>query len=197
MLLSLSKSFDILTNVIYFWNNLDFSLPLEMPKDEGISETDLISWIDQSAIPKMIRIKKKAEFGAIMESKDFLILGFTSPGNEMKFSSMAKTIGDLGMKFRNMLLVSDSKGSKRDVELFLGTSQFVLSTNTLIAERFNLEGANEAIIAIFKDDDKDKHSKAYSVLTKRFSDDKGKIEVDSMIKSLKKLLFEKSKKDEL
>ena len=168
-----------------------------MAKDEGISETDLISWIDSSAIQKMIRIQSKAELGTILKDKDFLILGYTSPGNEIRFSSMAKTVGDLGVNLKTMLLSSDSGDSKGNTELFLGTSQIVLSTNTLIAGRFDLEGAKEAIVVIFKDDTKEEDAKAYSVLAKRFLGEKEPIEVEPMVYSLKNLLFGKSKKDEL
>jgi len=174
-----------------------FTNTKEMAKDEGISETDLISWIDSSAIQKMIRIQSKAELGTILKDKDFLILGYTSPGNEIRFSSMAKTVGDLGVNLKTMLLSSDSGDSKGNTELFLGTSQIVLSTNTLIAGRFNLEGAKEAIVVIFKDDTKEEDAKAYSVLAKRFLGEKEPIEVQPMVDSLKNLLFGKSKKEEL
>ena len=131
-----------------------------------------------------------------MKEKSYLILGYAAPGNAMKFSSMAKTVGDLAVKIKS-LLISESTKDFNVQELYLDSSEFLLTTNTLIAEKFGLEDVREAIVVIFEDSAAEKGSKVYSVLEKRSEDQKEEIQLEPMIKSLQKLFFKTNEKDEL
>ena len=53
------------------------------------------------------------------------------------------------------------------------------------------------MIIIFKDPDSKEDSKVFSILEKRFENDKDPIKVETMVKSLEGLLFGTPQKDEL
>jgi hypothetical protein len=148
----------------------------------------MISWIDSISIPKITKIETKAELNVKITEKLYLILGYTSPGNKIRFSSIANTIGELAITAKT-LLMSASTNDFNVQELYIETSEFLLSTNTQIAEKFGLEGVEEAIVVIYDD--------SYSVLSKRTKDQEESIEIEPMIKSLKELFFGKKQKDEL
>ena len=148
----------------------------------------MISWIDSISIPKITKIQTKAELNIKIKEKMYLILGYTSPGNKIRFSSIANTIGELAITAKT-LLMSASTNDFNVQELYFETSEFLLSTNTQIAEKFGLEGVEEAIVVIYDD--------SYSVLSKRTKDQEESIEIEPMIKSLKELFFGKKQKDEL
>ena len=118
----------------------------------------------------------------------YLILGYTSPGNTQRFSSIAKTVGKLAITAKT-LLMSASSDDFNVQELYLETSEFLLSANTQIAEKFGLEGVQQAIVVIFDD--------SYSVISKSTDDQMKPIQIEPMIKSLEKLFFGKKEKDEL
>ena len=156
--------------------------------EKEISQQSIISWIDSIAIPTITKIQTKAELNVKMKEKMYLILGYTSPGNTQRFSSIAKTVGELAITVKT-LLMSASSDDFNVQGLYLETSEFLLSTNTQIAEKFGLEGVQQAIVVIFDD--------SYSVISKSTDDQMKPIQIEPMIKSLENLFFGKKEKDEL
>ena len=156
--------------------------------EKELSQQSMISWIDSISIPKITKIQTKAELNVKMKEKMYLILGYTSPGNTARFSSIAQTVGELAITVKT-LLMSANTNDFPVLELYLETSEFLLTTNTQIGEKFGLEGVQEAIVVIFDN--------SFSVLSKRSKDQNEPIKIEPMIQSLKKEFFGKDKKDEL
>ena len=132
-----------------------------------------------------------------IKEKDYVILGYTAPGNAERISSMTKTVGKLATTIKSALK-SRSTDDSNLLDLYMEKSGFFLSTNTIIANKFGLEqGVKDAVIIIFKDPDSKEDSKVFSILEKRFENDKDPIKVEPMVKSLESLLFGTPQKDEL
>ena len=164
---------------------------------EEITEDDVISWIETITVPKISKIERKEELATTMKENDYVVLGYTSSRGSSSISSMVNTVGELAKAIKSALK-SKSTTEFNLQELYLAKSEFSLSTNSLIAQKFGLEdGVKDAIIIVFKDKDSNEDSKAFSVLAKRFGDENEPMKVESMIQTLQNLLFGKHKKDEL
>ena len=148
-------------------------------------------------MPRVSKVGRKDDLVLAMKEKDYVILGYTAPGNTERLSSMTKTLGKLATAIKSALK-SESTDNFNLLDLYMEKSGFFLSSNTIIANKFGLEqGVTDAVMIIFKDPDSKEDSKVFSILEKRFEDDKDPIEVETMVKSLQSLLFGIPQKDEL
>ena len=148
-------------------------------------------------MPKISKIDRKDDLVRSLKEKDYVVLGYTAPGNTKGLASITKTVGKLATTIKSVLK-SKSTAELNLIELYLAKSEFVLSTNTVIAQKFGLEqGVKYAVIIIFKDPESAAKSLVFSILEKRFEDNKNPIEVEPMMQSLQHLFFERPEKDEL
>ena len=148
-------------------------------------------------MPKVSKVDRKDDLALAMKENDYLILGYTAPGNTERLLSMTRTVGNLATTIKSALK-SRSTDDINLLELYMEKSGFFLSTNSIIANTFGLEqGVKDAVIIILKDPDSKEDSKVFSILEKRFENDKDPIEIEAMVKSLQSLLFGIPKKDEL
>ena len=148
-------------------------------------------------MPKISKVDRKDDLALAMKEKDYVILGYTAPGNTGRLSTMTKTVGKLATTIKSALK-SRSTDDSNLLDLYMEKSGFLLSTNTIIANKFGLQqGVKDAVIIIFKDPDSKEDSKVFSILEKRFENDKDPIKVETMVKSLESLLFGTPQKDEL
>lgn len=175
----------------------------EETEDEVISEKNIIEWVKLNSVPEMTRIEKKAELAALIKDKrkDYMILGYTLPGNATRISSIAKTVGDLARKIKDLLI---SGHSKSFTEIIFERMQFALTTNTMIANKFGFEDEKEAVVIIFNDEDTataQNPTKVFTVLGKSGQDENEPMEIEPMIELMNDYLglelLEKMEKDEL
>ena len=153
----------------------------------------MIEWIKLKSVPKISRIEKKSEIAPMIKDNQHLILGYTSAGNATRITSISKTIGDLAIKIKSLLALDPSNTYS---EIFEST-QFVLSTSTMIAEKFGITDAKEALVAIFDDKDTPAKTKAYVVLAKREQDENEPMKIEAMIDILQEAIIGEGAKDEL
>jgi len=166
-------------------------------KSTEISDEDVASWIETVSVPRVSKVDRKDDLALAMKEKEYVILGYSAPGNTERLSSMTKTVGKLATTIKSELK-SKSTDDFDLIDLYMEKSGFFLSTNTIIAHKFGLEqGVTDAIIIIFKDVDSKEDSKVFSILEKRFENDKNPIKEEAMVNSLQSLLFGVPPKDEL
>ena len=148
-------------------------------------------------MPRVSKVDRKDDLALAMKEKEYVILGYSAPGNTERLSSMTKTVGKLATTIKSELK-SKSTDDFDLIDLYMEKSGFFLSTNTIIAHKFGLEqGVTDAVIIIFKDLDSKEDSKVFSILEKRFENDKNPIKEEAMVKSLQSLFFGVPPKDEL
>ena len=168
---------------------------IEEKEEELTTEKNIIEWLKLNHVPKIASIEKRAELKAAIKDNDYLILGYSRPDNSSAARLLVHTIGKLAQQTKSFLI---SEHSKSYTEIFFERMKFALTTNRMIADKFELAGSKQAIIAIFNEDSTVYDNKIYVLLAKEDDgDDDDGLDIEQMMSSLKDVLIGDREKDEL